>query len=83
MENEITFLTFEETFLHEGKTKRFNVLNREKVFLGRVFFKPQWRKYVFEPHAICVFDDICLKEIQEFLYSLFILRREELKNAPK
>lgn len=49
------------------KTKAFNVRGRtSQVYLGLIKFRPQWRKYVFEPEANTVYDHKCLVEIASF-----------------
>lgn len=49
------------------KTKVWHVRSKiNDVFLGLVYFKPQWRKYVFES-SNAIFDSTCLVEITEFL----------------
>ena len=36
------------------------------TYLGRVYFKPQWRKYVFEPNERTLYDAVCLSQIAGF-----------------
>lgn len=36
-------------------------------FLGKVQWFSRWRKYVFIPQGGCVFEEVCLCDIAEFL----------------
>jgi hypothetical protein len=51
-----------------GKTKIWSVKNTTSDFqVGRIVWYSNWRKYVFEPAANCLFDIGCLTEIVDFI----------------
>jgi hypothetical protein len=57
-------------FSPSGKTKIWVVQNREDhSVLGRVSWFGRWRKYIFHPpeHADLVFEEVCLREIAQFI----------------
>lgn len=60
------------------KTKVFYVWNTGNVQLGSIEFKPQWRKYVFQPLPNMAFDKDCLDEIANFLHSETVRWRNAL-----
>ncbi len=51
------------------KTHHWNV-SGENGNVGDVMWFGRWRKYVFAPSENCVFEEICLTEIAEFIKSM-------------
>jgi hypothetical protein len=50
------------------KTKYFDVINKQGEKLGRIHFRPTWRKYVFTQTSPGIeFDVECLGEIAAFM----------------
>lgn len=63
------YLSFEESksVAKNRISKVFNVTSRTNgSHLGRVYFRPQWRKYVFEPASNTLYDAVCLSQIAGF-----------------
>lgn len=73
-------MTFEGTFIliwqvsnrvagrPEPKTKEWWVTPKDKSgLLGKIKWFGRWRKYCFFPEPDCVFEEICLGEIAEFI----------------
>jgi hypothetical protein len=50
-----------------GKTKRFRVDSKEGGVIAFVLFYPRWRKYVFEPLENTVYEEVCMREIADFI----------------
>jgi len=48
----------------------YDVKNKSGWKLGKIFFKPEWKKHIFEPYQDTYFDTVCLKHISEFLIKL-------------
>ena len=70
------FLTFKEQETTR-KTKVFFIYNKEEVLLGKIVFRPGWRKYVFQPEPETVWDDQCLNDIINALNTLTAEWRKE------
>ncbi len=50
------------------KTKRFRVDSKEGGYeISYVYFYPKWRKYVFEPLPDTVYEEVCMREIAQFI----------------
>lgn len=62
------YVRFNEVY-SPNKTKIFAVVNWRDIGLGFVRFKPQWRKYCFYPSINCVFEEICMRDISNFIES--------------
>lgn len=58
-------LRFEKRGLND-----YSVYNKKDELLGEIWLNSQWKKYVFEMHAGCYFDESCLNEVIIFLKSL-------------
>ncbi|EAK8385918.1 hypothetical protein CIC46_10245 [Listeria monocytogenes] len=62
------YLLFQEVPRRTGKTRRVLVRNKATRFLlGEITFWPAWRKYVFAPENLTLFDADCLNEISSKL----------------
>lgn len=61
------------TFCYKGvppnrKTSVWEIHNRyEYGLLGTVKWFGRWRKYCFFPAADCVFEEVCMREISQFI----------------
>lgn len=65
---QFTHLTVEETPNPNAKTKLWLVRNKyEGDLLGRIRWWPTWRKYTFAPEPGCVFEEVCMRELSQFL----------------
>ena len=51
----------------KGKTHIWDVTAKAGDLLGKVRWFGRWRKYSFFPATNCIFEDICLRDIAEFL----------------
>lgn len=73
-----SYLAFvQEPNMNGRKTKRFIVQNLEKQeVLGRILYHPHWRRYVFEPLYMPIFDATCLTEIVEKINELMAERKK-------
>lgn len=53
---------------HHGKTRRWSVeAKKNHDELGLIQWYGTWRKYAFCPYGNRVFEEICLREIAEFI----------------
>jgi hypothetical protein len=50
-----------------AKTNKWFVNAKNGDFLGRVRWFGRWRRYCFSPEYDCVFEEICLREIAQFV----------------
>ena len=50
-----------------GETSVWDVTAKAGEFLGEVRWFPKWRKYSFFPAPVCVFEEVCLGDIGDFL----------------
>ena len=63
-----------------GKTGTYEVRNtRDKDALGLIVYRPGWRKYVFAPYELTIWDTACLREIAESIDGLMAKRRAKQK----
>lgn len=70
------YIKFEEVFFEKIKTKRFEVIStRNNDFLGRIYWYPSWRQYIFAPIYNTVWSKECLKTIEDFLQNLMNERK--------
>lgn len=60
---ETKHLNFREVENTGKKTKVVTVENKEKNLLGFIYFKPQWRKFIFDTNDAIVYDNNCLRDI--------------------
>lgn len=67
-------MTYEGTYIRmdlyrdTGKTLVWDVENKENgAVLGRIKWFGQWRKYAFFPFNGMVFEQVCLREIADFI----------------
>lgn len=65
----MSYLSFEPQTRHPGrKTDRWYVMQPgHRIALGQIMWYPPWRRYVFHPASLTLFDAACLGEIQAFL----------------
>lgn len=74
----MSFLNFQDvsTSYPDRKTRTFVVLNAANgANLGRIQWFAPWRRFVFAPEGLTVFDAACLKEISAYLEALMRERR--------
>jgi hypothetical protein len=51
-----------------GETPCYRVINnRAGSLLGMIYYKKDWKQFVFEPEEFCVFSHDCLADIIDFL----------------
>lgn len=53
-----------------GKTRRWLVMNKhdpEPHVIGKIEWYARWRKYVFAPEPMTVFEEVCLRELAGFV----------------
>lgn len=60
-------------------TERVEVLDLNGKSLGTIKYYPWWRKYCFFPNAYTLYDDGCLREIENKIIELNLERKERLK----
>ena len=59
---------YAETLLPPGrKTMIWNVLTNDGFVLGQVKWFTRWRRYCFFPAAETVYEQVCLREIAQFI----------------
>ena len=76
MKNYIVF----QQLIYTGKTKRYEIVSiRNGDILGYIYWKKEWRQYVFNPTFSTVWSIGCLKDIQDFLDNLMNERKTEEK----
>ncbi len=62
-----TFITFEE-IAPNPKTKRWAAVNKQtRGTVGTVVWYGPWRKYCFCPADNTVFEQVCMREIAQFI----------------
>lgn len=73
----MSFLQFTQT--HDtGKTKAFDVHSiRGGERLAIIKWYAPWRRYVFMPEDLMLFDTACLTEIVKYIESLMIERKRQ------
>lgn len=49
------------------KTLIWQILTKNRDFLGTVKWFGRWRKYCFFPAPDCVFEEVCMREISQFI----------------
>lgn len=82
-----TFVSFRRHGPEEAKrdrvTSRWTVisLSDSGLLLGLVAWFPQWRKYAFYPLPHVVFEQVCLREIAEFIESSTAAHKEARRHA--
>lgn len=76
---ETKHLNFREVEDTCKKTKTVLVENKNKELLGFIYFKPQWRKFVFDTNDAIVYDNTCLRDIVSTLDELQQMWIETLK----
>ena len=65
----------------DKKTNEFDVVSRTTgATLGKVYFRPQWRKYVFEPAWNTLYDAVCLQQVAEFCTKQTEVWRERIRS---
>ncbi len=50
-----------------GRTNIWEVIAKAGGFLGQIRWFARWRKYSFFPAPDCVFEEVCLGDITDFL----------------
>lgn len=74
------YLEFEE-IPFKGKTKRFEILSKQsKYVLGRIYWYPQWRQYIFSSSYETIWNKDCLNDINIFLQKLMNDKKKILKD---
>ena len=60
-----------------GKTKLFSVMTKgDDESLGTIRWYGHWRKYVFYPHVMTIYEQDCLRDIAAFLDELIQERKQ-------
>jgi hypothetical protein len=63
-----TYITFRfESLSESGKTSQWTILSENNDVLGHIDWFGRWRKYIFRPSFLTVYEEICLREIAEFI----------------
>lgn len=63
-----TYITFRfERLSESGKTKRWVVESAEGQPIAYVEWGGHWRKYIFFPLSCTIFEEVCLREIADFI----------------
>lgn len=76
---ETKHLNFREVENTGKKTKVVVVENKNKELLGFIYFKPQWRKFIFDTNDAIVYDNNCLRDIVATLDELQAMWLDSLK----
>lgn len=65
----MTFTHIRIELVKEGpKTNQWVVYNKyEDVLIGCIKWFGRWRKYAFFPEAGCVFEEVCMRELSDFI----------------
>lgn len=50
-----------------GLTRRFNVTTKGGDMLGEIHWHSPWRKYIFAPRTASGYEEVCLREIADYL----------------
>jgi hypothetical protein len=71
------FIRFEMDHGHIGKTHVWSVTaKRDGLCLGYVHWFGRWRKYSFFPNDYTTYEQVCLRDIAEFLDIVMKMRKE-------
>ncbi len=72
-----THIRFISTGVRDGqKTERWNVETKEdEDLLGEIKWFGRWRQYAFFPALECVFEQICMREISDFIEEVMRARK--------
>ncbi len=74
-----TFLYFQERE-HKGKTRKWIVLNKmHGIEIGKVKWSTSFRKYAFFPERDTVYEQVCLRDIADFIEYRTGLHKQERK----
>lgn len=63
----VSYLKFVPGDAGRRKTSIWLVTTKQDNVLGYVRWYAQWRKYCFLPTAHSIFEEVCLREIAEFI----------------
>ena len=70
------FMNFIDDSVPGQKTKRILITRKSQpVVLGEIRWFGQWRRYAFYPQPGCLFDAVCLNDIQSKLVELMNERK--------
>lgn len=74
-----THIIFRKTLTPQGMiTRRWSVVNKYgDGDLGTVKWFSRWRKYCFFPLPNCVFEEVCMREISEFITERTIAHKQK------
>ena len=63
------YISFAKGIRQEGrKTDWWEVYNKDNnSYLGLITYRPGWRKYIFAPATACIFEQVCLRDIANFI----------------
>jgi hypothetical protein len=62
-----------------GKTKIFNVINKKSSYtIGEIKWNGAWKGYFFYPSRESFYEEVCLRNIAEFLEELKIERKKNV-----
>lgn len=62
-----TYIEIKEAPATDRKTKLFHIWSKEGAYLGAISFWPKWRKYTFFPQQGTLYEEVCLREIADFI----------------
>jgi hypothetical protein len=66
----------------ERKTNIYEVFSKEgNYLLGRIKWYGRWRKYIFEPCDGTLYEEVCMRDISQFIEEETKEHREQAKRA--
>lgn len=64
-----------------GKTGLWDVVDSGDNIIGRVRWHGPWRKYVFAPETLTIWEENCLETVSKFLEAQTLDHRENLADG--
>jgi hypothetical protein len=65
---------------YQRKTNVYEVTaSADNFVLGRIAWYSRWRKYVFEPSALTIYEETCMRDISQFIEEETKAQREQAK----
>lgn len=65
-----------DELMESGKTERWQVKNKNGVYLGEIYWYSRRSQYTFSPYRDTTYNTECLSEISKFLFSLNARQKE-------
>lgn len=64
-----------------GKTRRWYVWSKHDraTIIGTIEWFGKWRKYVFCPQPSTIYEEVCMRELSQFIVNATMLHRESKK----